>query len=68
MAKKKDYGESYYYLDGKFLDRMDGSPETRRRVANKYRAKVVKIKNIRHSITGKGLEIRLSSLKKAGRG
>jgi len=55
--------ESYYYLDGKFVERMDGSLSTRTRFAKKLHAKVVKIIPINHNITGKGTEIYMTKLK-----
>ncbi len=50
-------GESYYYLDGEFVERTGGDPRTRRNLAEHFKAKVVKITGIRDSVTGPGLRI-----------
>jgi len=57
-------GESYYYLNGKFVDRMEGNKYTRTRFAKELNAKIVKIVPINDSITGKGSKIYMTKLKK----
>ena len=55
--------ESYYYLNGKFVERMDGDKRTRTYLAKEFNAKIVKIVPFTHNITGKGTKIYMTKLK-----
>ena len=64
MAKRKATPDAYYYIDGAFFDRMDGSISTRRKVERSYNCKLDKVVPYKDAFIGQTKKIYLKTKKR----